>query len=140
MMKQLVLASAFVAGLGAANASAQTASTATLGTVHLAKNVLADGKRLAAGTYQVRLSGDEVKPAAGQSPEAERWVEFVHGGKVVGREIASVVSAEDIASVAKGRKPKANGSSVEMLKGGDYWRVWISKGGSHYIINLPPAA
>jgi hypothetical protein len=139
MMKQLVLATACVAAFGAATVTAQTAST-TLGTVHLAKKVMADGKPLAPGTYQVRLSADEVKPAAGQSPDAERWVEFVRGGKVVGREVATVVTAQDIGTVAKGRKPKANSSSVDMLKGGDYWRVWISKGGSHYIINLPPAA
>ncbi|MES1254310.1 MAG: hypothetical protein ABUS56_01800 [Acidobacteriota bacterium] len=138
MMKQLVLASAFVAAIGSA-AGAQTASN-TLGTVHLTKKVMADGKPLAAGIYQVRLSSDEVKPAAGQSPEAERWVEFLKGGKVAGREVASVINAQDIGSVAKGRKPKPNSSAVEMLKGGDYWRVWISKGGTNYIINLPPAA
>jgi len=27
-----------------------------------------------------------------------------------------------------------------MLKGGDYWRVWINRGGNNYIINMPPAA
>ena len=75
-----------------------------------------------------------------QSANAERYVEFLKGGKVAGREVATVVSAEDIGKIAKGAKPKAGTAKVEMLKGGDYWRVWISKGGSHYIINLPPAA
>jgi len=24
-----------------------------------------------------------------------------------------------------------------MLKGGDYLRVWINKGGNHYLVHLP---
>src|SRR5262249_33144075 len=98
------------------------------------------GKELAAGTYEVRLTGDEIKPGVGQAPGAERWVEFVKGGKVVGREVAIVVDAQDIGQIAKRRRPKENSSSVEMLKGGDYWRVWIKKGGTNYIINMPPAS
>src|SRR5262245_10432989 len=138
MMKPLILAGALITAV-AAGAAAQTAS-ANLGTVTLSKRLMADGKPLAAGTYQVRLTNDEVKPAAGQSAEGEKWVEFVRGGKVIGKEVATVVSAADIGSIAKGKKPAANRSSVEMLKGGDYWRVWINKGGTNYIINLPPAA
>jgi hypothetical protein len=138
MTKSLVLAGG-LAGALAIGVAAQAPAT-SLGTVTIARNVMADGKVLPAGTYQVRLSTDEVRPGAGQSPDAEKWVEFVKGGKVVGREVASVVSAQDIGSIAKGRRPKANSSLVEMLKGGDYWRVWINKGGMNYIINLPPAA
>jgi hypothetical protein len=138
MMKQLVLVGALVAALGGGTAIAQTATT--LGTVTLSRTLMADGKPLAAGTYQVRLSTDDVKPVAGQNPDAAKWVEFVKAGKVVGREVAIVVSAEDIGAMTKWRKPGANDSSVEMLKGGDFWRVWINKGGTNYIINLPPAS
>ena len=138
-MKQLVLVGALVGALGAGVAYAQT-SAAALGTVHLAKKVMADGKPLPAGTYSVRLTTDEPKPGVGQTPAAERYVEFVRGGKVVGREVATVVSAADIGTIAKGRRPKANSSVVEMLKGGDYWRVWINRAGNNYIINMPPAA
>ena len=60
-------------------------------------------------------------------------------GAVAGLEVASVVGAVEIAQVAKGKRPKAGASSVEMLKGGDYWRVWLNKGGTNYLINLPPA-
>jgi len=137
MMKQLVLVGALVLA-GAIGAAAQTATT--IGTVTLNKKLMADGKPLPAGTYQVRVSTDEVKPGTGQNPDAEKWVEFVRGGKVAGREVATVVSAQDIGSIAKGRKPRPNSASFEMLKGGDYWRVWINKGGTNYIINLPPAA
>jgi hypothetical protein len=100
---------------------------------------MADGKPLAAGTYQVRATDESPKPAVGQDPSGEKYVEFVRGGKVVGREVATVVPASDIGKIAKGKKPKANSSMVEMLKGGDYWRVWINKGGTNYIINMPPA-
>ncbi len=105
----------------------------------LGKKVMADGKPLAAGTYQVRLTSDTPKPGVGQAPEAEKYVEFVRGGKVAGREVATVVSAEDIAKIAKGKRPGRNSASVELLKGGDYYRVWINHGGTNYIINMPPA-
>jgi hypothetical protein len=136
-MKKLLLVGALVGALGAVPALAQQTN---LGTVRIPKKVMADGKPLPAGTYQVRLSTDEVTPAAaGETPQSERWVEFVRAGKVIGREVATVVSGEDISQIAKGKRPKANGSMVEMLKGGDYWRVWINRGGMNYIINLPPA-
>jgi hypothetical protein len=100
---------------------------------------MADGKPLPAGTYQVRLTGDLPKPGAGQSPDAERYVEFVRGGKVVGREVASVVTQAEIAQVADGPRPAAGGSRVEMLRGNDYVRVWINRSGMNYIIHLPPS-
>ena len=58
-----------------------------LGTVRLPKGVKLDGKTIAAGSYQVRLTADEAK--------------------------------------------------VETLKGGDYVRVWINKGGNYYLVHLP---
>ena len=54
-----------------------------LGTVHLTKKVMADGKPLAPGTYQVRLTSDAPKPAIGETPNAEKYVEFLRSGKVV---------------------------------------------------------
>jgi len=157
-MKQWVLVGALVGALGAGAAWAQTparqtnrstarqtsgrsasaAGTNLLGTVHLTHKVLANGQPLAAGTYQVRLTDEEPKPATGESPNAERWVEFVRGGKVAGKEVASVISADEIAKIAEGPRPKANGSRVDLLKGGDYVRVWINKGGQNYLINMPP--
>ncbi len=142
-MKHVVLVATLVAGLAAAAVvSGQTAPAAgsSLGSITLAKRVMADGQPLAAGTYQVRLSADVPKPGAGQTAEAERYVEFVRGGKVVGREVASVVSNADIASIVDGPRPASNGSRVDTLKGDDYVRVWINRGGMHYIIHMPPAA
>jgi hypothetical protein len=112
---------------------------ATIGTVRLTQAVLADGKPLAAGTYQVRLTNDQPTAAVGESPGAERWVEFVKDGKVAGREGATVISATDIGTIAEGRQPKANASRVDMLKGGDYVRVWINKAGTNYLVKMPLA-
>ena len=145
-MKYVALAGLLAATLGwpVMPASAQDKSNpaggTVLGSVTLTKKVLADGQPLAAGTYQVRLSADQPKPVVGQSPDAERYVEFVRAGKVVGREVATVISNTDMATMAKYRKPTANSSKVETLKGADYLRVWINRSGTNYLIHLPPAA
>jgi hypothetical protein len=108
-----------------------------LGTVHIPKAVKADGKDLAAGTYQVRLTADEAKPdAKGSSEVLERWVEFLKGGKVVGREVVSIVPNTETKLVQKDAPPPANGHKIETLKGGDYVRVWFNKGGNYYLIHL----
>jgi hypothetical protein len=111
-----------------------------LGSVSIPRAVMADGKPLAAGTYQVRLTAQAAQPAvAGQT--MERWVEFVQGSTVKGREVVSIVPAaevKDLNSGAKGPKPANGASRVEMLKGDDYLRVWINRRGVHYLIHMPP--
>ena len=115
------------------------AGSTALGTVRLTRNVMADGKPLAAGTYTVQLTADEAKPpAAGQTASLERWVEFVQSGQVKGREVVTIVPDSDIAQVANGPRPKAGAARVEMLKGNDYLRVWINRDGNNYLIHLPP--
>jgi hypothetical protein len=134
--RHLVLAGIFAGALGGALA-AQSSST-TLGTVHLRRSLLANGQKLPAGTYQVRLSNDAVPQVAGQA--GETWVDFVRGGKVAGRELAIVVSEADIKSIVKGARLTGGEPRVEMLKDGQYWRVWLRKGPNHYLIHLPPAS
>jgi len=109
-----------------------------LGNVHIPKAVKADGKSLPAGTYQVRLTPDTASPSAkGQTASLERWAEFVKGGKVVGREIVTIIPQSDISKVQKDTPPHANSAKVETLKGGDYMRLWINKGGNHYLMHFP---
>jgi hypothetical protein len=146
-MKQVIVVGALAAAvmLGSAQSQAQgrggsQAAGTSLGSVTLNRGVMADGKPLAAGTYQVRLTTDTPKPAVGQTPDSERYVEFVRGGKVVGREVATVVSQAEVGEIAKGPRPRTGGSRVELLKGNDYVRVWINRGGMNYIIHMPPAA
>jgi hypothetical protein len=112
-----------------------------LGTVKLPKKVTADGKPLAPGTYQVRLTPQEAESKAqGATASYERWVEFLQGGQVKGREVVSIVPAPDASKVAKEPAPAPGRAKVEQLKGDDYLRVWINKGGNHYLIHLVPAA
>jgi len=144
-MKHAVLVGTLIGALAVPviSVSAQfapPAAGASLGTVTLNRRVMADGKPLAPGTYQVRLTGETPKPGVGQSPDGERYIEFVRGGKVVAREVATVVPASEIAQIAKGARPPAGGARVELLKGNDYVRVWINRGGANYIINMPTVA
>jgi hypothetical protein len=113
-----------------------------LGTVHLAKATTADGKPLAAGTYQVRLTAQEAKPdAKGASENIERWVEFVQKGTVKGREVVSIVPQNEVKNVVKDSPPASGGApKVQTLKGNDYMRVWFNKGGNHYLIYFPTGA
>ena len=119
--------------------SAPTGEVA-LGSVHLPKAVKADGKNLPAGTYMVRVTPQQATPdAKGQTPALERWLEFVQKGEVKGREVVTIVPQAEIATVQKDAPPRANGSKIETLKGGDYMRLWINRGGNHYLVHFPSA-
>jgi hypothetical protein len=140
-MTRVIVAGVFAAMVGLTSAAplvAQSETTA-LGSVTLKRSVMADGKPLPAGTYVVRLTADEAKPAIGQSAGAERWVEFVQRGQVKGREVVSIVPDTDIAQIAKGPKPAKGAYRIDTLKGNDYLRVWINKQGSNYLIHFPVA-
>jgi hypothetical protein len=157
MKKQVVLVGILAGALYAGDALAQhkapnqqppqageatnpTSEPLVLGTVRVPKGVSADGKPLAPGSYQVRLTPQEASPqAVGISEKLERWVEFVQGGKVAGREVASVVPAGEAKLVAKDPPPAPNGVKIQTLKGSDYVRLWFNKGGNHYLVYLPLA-
>ena len=109
-----------------------------LGTVRLPRAVTADGKPLPAGTYQVRLTAEEVKPqVVGITEHLQRWAEFVQGGKVRGREVVNIVPQGEIKMVVQDAPPAANSSKVQVLRGNEYLRVWINRGGNHYLMHFP---
>ena len=108
-----------------------------LGSARITRAVTADGKPLPAGTYTVRVTAQESKPdAVGQTEALERWVEFVQKGEVKGREVVSIVPAEEAKMVVKDAPPRAGTGKVQVLRGNEYVRVWFNKGGTHYLINL----
>jgi hypothetical protein len=113
---------------------AQGTAQTNLGTVRLTRAVTADGKPLPAGSYTLRLTGEQATPVVGQTPD--HWVEFVQGGQVRGRELASMIAADAIREVAEGTPPASGQSKVELLKGNDYLRVWVNRSGTHYLIHL----
>jgi hypothetical protein len=145
-----ILAGVVLAGSAATNAEQAASAVPTgevvLGTIVLPKAVTADGKPLARGRYTVRLTAQAAQPTvAGQLPDLNRWVEFVQGGAVKGREVVSIVPADEVAQTVQGpdldsaRAPRAS-IKVQELKGGDYVRVWIARQGIQYLIHLPPSA
>ncbi|MBY0493944.1 MAG: hypothetical protein K2Y23_06990 [Cyanobacteria bacterium] len=129
-------------GVVAAQQSQVPTTETALGSVRIPRSVKADGKDLKAGTYQVRLTAQDASPAV-PGIKMERWVEFVQGGKVAGREVASIITPDEVKDTQQGpdlpgKQPKA-GTRVDTLKGGDYIRVWITRNGVQYLIHLPPA-
>jgi len=123
-----------VAVSGAVSAQKKSAS---LGSVKIGRSVMADGKPLAAGTYALRVSDEMPAKVVGQTLDESRWIEFLQGGQVKGRELATVLSKDALKDLTrKSAAPPAGSPRVQLLKGGDYYRVWINAGGTQYLIHL----
>jgi hypothetical protein len=126
---------AVVAVSGAVNAQAK--KTSSLGSVKIGRDVMADGKPLAAGTYTLRVSDEMPAKVVGQTLEESRWIEFLQGGQVKGRELATVLTKDALKDMAKkSAAPAAGTAKVQLLKGGDYYRIWVNAGGTQYLIHL----
>jgi hypothetical protein len=124
-------------GRGSKPSMADPNAPVSLGAVRIPRAAKPDGKSLPAGTYQIRVTTQEAQPAApGQTPQYERWAEFLQGGQVKGREVVSVVPQSDIAQVAEDRPPRPGGCRTDLLKGNDYYRVWCNRAGNHYLVHL----
>ena len=132
-----IMAAAVMSAVVVASGSlwAQTGGT-SLGTVNVPRKVTASGQPLAAGTYTLRLLPADLKAAVGQTPSESRWVEFVQGGKVMGKEVATVLTGPEARKVTKGDGPASGSSKTELLKGADYIRIWVHKGDTHYLVHL----
>ena len=99
----------------------------SLGSVELPWRVMADGRTLVSGTYDMRVTADSAKPdAPGQLAVLERWVEFRQGDEVKGREVVSIVPQSEISDIAKSAPPVSGTARVEMLKDNEYLRVWVN--------------
>ena len=133
-----LLVVALIAAFAGTAAFAQTGTT-SLGSARLPRAVVANGQPLAAGTYTIRLTNESPSAVVGQTPAESRWVEFVQGGEVKGREVVSIVPQDEIAQVSESGRVPPGGSRVEMLKGNEFVRVWINRSGTHYLIHMPPA-
>ena len=128
--------------LGAVDAHAGQAPNAAadvLATVRIPQAALANGKPLPPGTYELRLTREQPAPLKGQSADAQRWVEFVAGGAVAGREVAEILRDSDLPAVGASSVPSGTGTRVDLLKGGDFLRVSVKRGGERYLVYLPVA-
>lgn len=123
-----------------AQLQAQTPAATLASSVRIPQGVSANGQPLPAGTYSVRVSADPVTPVLGQGPESAKWVEFVQGGQVRGKELATVVAPADVKAVAKRTPPTQGQGVVSVLRGADYVRVWVNNSGSQYLVHLTAAA
>ena len=133
----LVLVGAVSSAAGAQTMKAAARKTASLGSVTIGHDVMADGKPLAKGTYTLRVSDEMPAKVVGQTLEESRWIEFLKGGEVKGRELATVLTKDALKDMTKKSKaPAAGTAKVEMLKGGDYYRIWVNAGGTQYLIHL----
>jgi hypothetical protein len=102
-------------------------------TVTLTQPVMADGKPLAAGKYEIWITDEQ------PGPGAQRVVEFAQNGKAVAREVAEVFTAGERPVGTAGSTAGAR-ASVQTLKGGEFVRVVVSDAGTRYLIHLPTAA
>ena len=103
--------------------------SAALGTIELPRRVMADGRGLDAGSYDVQLTGQSATPSAvGALGVLERWVEFRQEGDVKGCEVATIVPQSEIADVAKSAPPGPGMSCVDVLRENEYLRVCSTRG------------
>lgn len=107
-----------------------------LGSVRVPRAAVANGEPLAAGTYTVRLASGAVPGAVGQTPDESKWVEFVQGTQVRGKEVATVMTADEVKKIAETSIPGPGTSKVQVLKGEEYLRVWINRANTHYLVHL----
>lgn len=114
----------------------QSGGTQALGSVRVPRAAVANGEALAAGTYSVRLASGAVPGAVGQTPDESKWVEFVQGTQVRGKEVATVMTADEVKKIAETSIPAPGTSKVQVLKGEEYLRVWINRANTHYLVHL----
>lgn len=119
------------------NAEEAKPAAGTVMSVTIPKKVMADGKVLAAGTYTLRVTDQGASAVVGQTAAETRWVEFVQGGQVKGRELGTIKSTAEAKRIAKQGLPGVGAAKVQTLYGNDYLRVWINKGGTNFLVHLP---
>jgi hypothetical protein len=133
MTRAAIFSIALVCACASGPAFAHHAAS-VLGTVQISDAVLVGETPLAAGTYELRLTGEHLKPLPGQSDEAGQVVEFVKDGIAVGRDAAEVMPAT---AVPVGTSGRSQGRvRVERLKGDEFLRLSTYKDGERYLIHL----
>ena len=144
-MKRMITAAFAVAVMFVGGPVQAHHAASSLGTVRITQPVMAGGATLQPGTYEIRLTGEHLKPLPGQSEDAVQQVEFISNGTVAAKSAAEVLTGEDVAVGTSG--VTSGGTSgggtarvrVDMLRGGDFLRVSATRGGERYLIHLAVA-
>lgn len=106
-------------------------------TVQITQEVMAGGKPLAPGTYQIWITDDRPDVGAGAPSENQRVVQFVQNEKVVATEIAEVFTRGEPQAVGTSGGAGSSRARVEMLRGGEFLRVSINAPDARFLIHLP---
>ena len=139
-MKRMITAGVALAVMLVAGPVLAHHAPSSLGTVRITQPVMAGGTMLQPGTYEIRDTGQHGTPLPGQSEDAQTHVEFVANGMVVARDIAEVMPAQPAPVGTSGATSGATARGrFEILKGDDFARVSMSRGGERYLIHLPMA-
>jgi hypothetical protein len=109
---------------------------AALGTVDITQPVMAGGKMLSPGTYEIRDTGEHPTPLPGQSEDAQAYIEFIKDGSVMARDVAEVMSDHPRPVGTSGGTSRPR---VERLRGDEFLRVSTFHNGGRYLIHLPIA-
>jgi hypothetical protein len=136
-MRRATLVGVALAALVAAGDAWAHHNASTLGTAHIPQPVLVGGHLVQPGTYEVRLTGEHLKPLPGQSEDAAQQFELVANGQVVARDFAEVMPAPAVpVGTTGGAGARAR---VERLRGGEFQRIAMNQGAERYLIHLPVA-
>ena len=139
MIRHLLLSCVIVAFGSAAFAHHTTPGAAhQMAKVRITDRVLADGKPLTPGTYEVIITDERPALENGTPSENQRWVELVHDGQVVAREIAEVFPAAERPVGTSGTGSLA--AAVQRLQGDEFVRIAVTAGGARFLVHLPMAA
>lgn len=143
LLSYSVSGTVFAAFLGLAAFSAGTAFAhhtqpgRTHPTVQITQEVMAGGKPLAPGTYQIWITDQHPDVKAGAPSENQRVVQFVQNEKVVATEIAEVFMRGEPQAVGTSGGADAPRARVELLRGGEFLRVSINDADARYLVHLP---
>ena len=109
-----------------------------IATVEIPQAVLANGRPLAPGTYQLRLTGERPEPLTGQAADAREWVDLVMDGEIAGRELAEILRDGSLPEVGASSNPVPTGVRVDVLRGGEFLRVSVKReDGVRYLLHFP---
>lgn len=138
MARQLLLSCVVAGVLVTAPAFAHhTGKNHAVAKVQITHAVLADGKSLAPGAYEVWISDERPVVHNGIAvSENQRVVEIAQNGTVVAREIAEVFRRGEPQAVGTTGATGAR-ARVDLLRGGEFVRIALNDSGARYLIHLP---
>lgn len=135
-MKQLLLGCAVAAVCGGSVWAHHTTPGRTHPTVTIPQGVMAEGKPLPAGKYEIYITDERPDVGTGVPSDAQRIVEFAQNNMVVARDVAEVFPRGTRETVGTSGSTGAT-ARVERLREGDFVRISINESDGRYLIHLP---